>query len=69
LLPFDKARAVIKAVLEQVDIDGEIYGYNTGIANSRRIGQSNSFLYFSRDDLANKSGSAQVESLLRKHFS
>lgn len=68
MLTFEQARAGLERIARQAGIQATIVGMDAASAAAAQLGRQESFLYFSKDDLASPERRALAVRLIQRHF-
>ncbi|MBC3884063.1 hypothetical protein [Undibacterium griseum] len=68
ILPFDESLAGLKRLAEHAGIQATIVGVSAGNENAAALGKPDTFLYISKDDLADPARRAIASRMTQRHF-
>ncbi|NMM36938.1 MAG: hypothetical protein HHJ09_05390 [Glaciimonas sp.] len=68
MLPLDKAQSSLERLAKQAGVQATILGVAAGNANAAALGNPNTFLYISKDDLADPARRAIASRMVQRHF-
>lgn len=68
MLPLDQARPGLERIAKQAGLQANILGADAAPTADARLGRQETFLYFSKDDLASPEQRAKALRLLQRHF-
>lgn len=68
MLPLDQAKQNLARLAQALQIPATIFGVEEAAANASKLGQRQTFVYLSKEDIADPARRGQTEKVILQHF-